>query len=75
MDATDFFHIRDIVSRMSEFNFNRYFLEIIHRDLKSTSHKKFCNRILTIQGIILGHGESKKVGLSFCRNRNFMIIF
>ena len=29
MDDTNFFHIRDIVSRMSEFNFNRYFLEII----------------------------------------------
>ena len=42
-----------------------------HRDLKSISHKSFCNRLLTIQGIILGHSESKKDCLDFCRNRNF----
>ena len=41
-----------------------------HRDLKSDSHKHFCNRILTKQGIILGHGGSKKDCLSSCRNRS-----
>ena len=41
-----------------------------HRDLKSTSHKHFCNRILTIQGIILGHGEFKKSCLNSGRNKS-----
>ena len=44
---------------------------ILHRDLKSHSHISFCNRLLTIRAIILGHGESKKGCLNFCRNRNF----
>ena len=43
---------------------------MLHRDLKSTSHKHFCNRILTIQCIILGHEESKKRCLSSCRNKS-----
>ena len=46
---------------------------IVHRALKSTSHRSFCNRVLTIQVIILGHRESKKSCLNFCRNRNFNI--
>ena len=46
-----------------------------HRVLKSTSHKSFCNRVLTTQVIILGHRESKKSCLNFCRNRNFNINF
>ena len=46
-----------------------------HRDLKSNSNKSFCNRVLTIQVIILGHRESKKSCLNFCRNRNFNINF
>ena len=32
-----------------------------HRDLNSRSHISFCNRLLIIQGIILGHGKTKKV--------------
>ena len=48
---------------------------LAHRDLKSTSHKKFCNRILTLLGIILGHRESKKGCLSSCRNRNLHLFF
>ena len=43
---------------------------IWHRDLKSDSHKHFCNRFLTKQGIILGHGGSKKDCLNSCRNRS-----
>ena len=42
----------------------------MHRDLKSTSHKNFCNRILTIHGYILGHGVSKKSCLNSGRNRS-----
>ena len=41
-----------------------------HRDLKSDSHKRFCNRILTKWGIILGHWESEKDCLNSCRNRS-----
>ena len=44
--------------------------ETEHRDLKSTSHKNLSIQILTIQGIILGHEESKKDCLNSCRNRS-----
>ena len=40
-------------------------------DLNSSSHKRFCSRLLTLQGTLLGHGESKKSCLNVCRNRNF----
>ena len=42
-----------------------------HSDLNSNSHKRFCNRLLTKQGILLGHGESKNGYVNICRNRNF----
>ena len=42
-----------------------------HSDLNSNSHKRFCNRLLTLQGTLLGYGESKKGCLNVCRNRNF----
>ena len=48
---------------------------LIHRDLKFTSHKNFCNRILTIQVIFLGYGESKKGCLNSGRNRSAHIFF
>ena len=51
------------------------YTSVLHRALKSNSHKSFCNRVLTIQVIILGHRESKKSCLNFCRNRNFNINF
>ena len=41
-----------------------------HRDLKSTSHKHLGIRILTLPGLILGHGESKKGCLSSGGNRS-----
>ena len=43
----------------------------VHRNLKSNSHIRFCNRHLNLQNIILDHGESKKSCLNSCRNRNF----
>ena len=42
----------------------------IHRALKSNSHIRFCNRLLTKQGIILGHGEAKNGCLNLCHNRS-----
>ena len=45
-----------------------------HRALKFNSHIRFCNRLLTKQGISLGHEESKKCCLIFCRNRSAPIL-
>ena len=67
---------------MNEFNYNMFGIFICHsrdlkeyqphRALKANSHIRFCNRLLTKQDIILGHGEAKKgcLNLCVCRNRS-----
>ena len=41
-----------------------------HRALKYISNIRFCNRLLSIQAIILDQTESNKCCLNSCRNRN-----
>ena len=43
----------------------------LYRNLKSNSHKRFCNRDFAFSPYIFDHGESKKGCLDSCRNRNF----
>ena len=42
----------------------------VHRALKSDSNKRFCTRGFAFGAFILGHGESKKSCLNYCRNRS-----
>ena len=41
-----------------------------HRALQSDSNKRFCTRGFACRAFILGHGESKKSCLNYCRNRS-----
>ena len=64
--------IKNVKNAMQEIvGFKTVGISTLHRDLKSHSHISFCNRLLNIQGNILGQGESKKGCLNSCRNRNF----
>ena len=70
---------------MNEFNYNMFGIFIchsrdlkeyqLHRALKANSHIRFCNRLLTKQDIILGHGEAKKGCLNLCCNRSAHLFF
>ena len=51
-----FFSLFTIIYRVKFF--------VAGKQLEHTSHKKYCNRILTIQGIILGHGVRIQKSLS-----------
>ena len=48
----------------------RKYIVVVHRDLKSDSHKRFPTRDFACWAYILDYGESKKRCLNYFRNRS-----